>query len=64
MDIIGEKKALRREIRQRKAAMSEEGREAASARILAALEELPAFRDAGICWLTVHFRTRSALRNC
>ena len=48
MDIIEEKKELRREIRQRKAAMSEEGREAASARILAALEELPAFRDAGI----------------
>lgn len=48
MDIIEEKKALRREIRQRKAAMSDEGRQAASASILKVLEALPAFSDAGI----------------
>ena len=48
MDIIEEKKALRREIRSRKAQMSGEERKAASAEIFAALEALPAFEVADI----------------
>ena len=48
MDIAGEKKELRREIRRRKALMSDGERRAASCLILEALEALPEFREAGV----------------
>lgn len=48
MGIVEEKKALRREVRARKALMSPEEKEAASSAILEALEALPQFVEAGI----------------
>lgn len=48
MDTVEEKKELRREIRRRKALMSDGERRAASCLILEALEALPEFREAGV----------------